>query len=203
MARMTLTEARAKAEQIDHALARLLTVANADPQYARNARQWEDARRRLARGAEHEVKELQRLVADLVTGLQGIGPARSGQIGGQRQGGHDTSAAALALAAPKAGTQRARVLDALRHDERRTLQRRPRFGADSVGLTDVELSHDTGLPPNSVRPRRVELVDAGWVEDSGRRRKHNGRDHVVWTLTEAARQTVIGTSTDNDRSTTA
>lgn len=198
MARMTLAQAQAKAAEAQRVMARLLTVVDANPS-ARTTAQWEAERRRLANGTRHELETLQRLVADLVAGLQGPGPVRSGQIGGQRQGGHDTSAAALALVAPKVGTQRALVLEAVRHDERRMVER---WGtSEYAGLTDVDLMSETGLPANSLRPRRVELVDQGWLEDSGRRLLHNRREHVVWTLTEAARQTVGGTSTE-DRSTT-
>ena len=38
--------------------------------------------------------------------------------------------------------------------------------------------------PSGVRTRRRELVDAGWVTDSGRRRPSNaGRPSIVWQVT--------------------
>lgn len=65
---------------------------------------------------------------------------------------------------PRSGTQRARVLLLLA----------------SGPHTDNELVDLTGLSPSSVRPRRVELVEAGLVEDSGQRRK----GCVVWATTD-------------------
>lgn len=81
-----------------------------------------------------------------------------------------TSVNAAAAALPRSGTQRRRVLDAIvaaaangRH-----------------GACDVELSRHLQLGLNSVRPRRLELVEAGLVADTGRTRVHDGREHVVW-----------------------
>ena len=39
---------------------------------------------------------------------------------------------------------------------------------------------------NSERPRRVELVRGGWLEDSGQTRSHGGSEHIVWVLTSKA-----------------
>ena len=48
-------------------------------------------------------------------------------------------------------------------------------------MTDEELVEMTGLSPSTVRPRRVELVEAGLVRDSGERRPtRSGRKAVVW-----------------------
>jgi len=104
------------------------------------------------------------------------------KLGGQRQGGAPAATEAAELVAPKAGTQRAKVLAAF---VVRLPDGRPSKDWDR---TDVELCWKTGLPANSVRPRRVELVDAGWVEATGRTRVHNGRKHTLWTLTPAARE---------------
>lgn len=50
------------------------------------------------------------------------------------------------------------------------------------GLTDEELQLTTGMNPSTERPRRVELVDAGVLCDSGNRRKtRSGRAAVVWS----------------------
>lgn len=103
----------------------------------------------------------------------------SGLVGGQRQGGAATSTEARDLIAPKADTQRRRVLDV--------------HVAHSVGgLTDVEVGDLLGLPGNSVRPRRVELVDGGWVVATDVVRVHHGRKHVVWRVTPAALDRVKG-----------
>jgi hypothetical protein len=49
------------------------------------------------------------------------------------------------------------------------------------GLTDEEISLRLGLNPSTARPRRIELVEAGKVRDSGRtRRTVSGRAAVVW-----------------------
>lgn len=49
------------------------------------------------------------------------------------------------------------------------------------GATDEEGIDGTGLSPSTYRPRRVELVQAGKVRDSGRERPtRSGRKAVVW-----------------------
>lgn len=78
-----------------------------------------------------------------------------------------TSHLAAARVLPKTGTQRALILAAL--------QARP-----ANGYTDVEIQHLLDLGPNSERPRRVELVRAGWVRDTGAVRLHHGEQHIVW-----------------------
>lgn len=61
-----------------------------------------------------------------------------------------------------------------------------RHSTSSGGLTDEELiSYISSIVPNStpsgVRSRRAELVEAGWVEDSGiRRRTKANRPAIVW-----------------------
>jgi hypothetical protein len=41
------------------------------------------------------------------------------------------------------------------------------------------------MNPSTQRPRRVELVEGGWVEDSGERRPtRSGMDAVVWRGTD-------------------
>lgn len=125
-------------------------------------------------------------VCAILTDAMALRRPRDGKLGGQRQGGMVTARTAAELVAPRAGTQRARVLDAL------TYRLRDGSVAREVNRSDVELQRVTGLAANSVRPRRVELVDAGWVRDSGERVVHNGREHVRWTLTRAARERLEG-----------
>lgn len=49
--------------------------------------------------------------------------------------------------------------------------------------TDEELLARTGLAPNTLRPRRVELVLKGLVRDSGRTRPtKSGRSAVLWEV---------------------
>lgn len=79
----------------------------------------------------------------------------------------DTSYGASIYVLPRTGTVRERVLSWLRlHGP----------------LTDPELQQQLGLRPNSERPRRVELVAGGFVRDSGRRKKHRGREHIIWEV---------------------
>lgn len=71
---------------------------------------------------------------------------------------------------PKAGTLRKRVLDYL-----------TAFGP----ATDEEIQLALGMNANTERPRRVELVTAGLVRDSGRtRRTSAGREAVLWAFSE-------------------
>lgn len=99
--------------------------------------------------------------------------------GQRRRDARRTSAASSAAVEPRTGTQRWRVLHAVG-----AVATDPR----AVGLTDVEIQDATGLPANSLRPRRGELVDGGWLEDSGRTRTHHGNEHVVWVLSSKAVQ---------------
>lgn len=85
-----------------------------------------------------------------------------------RHDAKETSRLAALHVAPRSGSQRERVLVALRR-------------AGKKGMTDDELSHELRLSPNSVRPRRLELVEGGWVYDSGvRRPSFYGNPAIVW-----------------------
>lgn len=49
------------------------------------------------------------------------------------------------------------------------------------GITDEQLIQQSGLRPNTCRPRRIELVALGYVVDSGDRTKTiSGRQAVLW-----------------------
>lgn len=77
-----------------------------------------------------------------------------------------TSVAAAERIEPNAGTLRASVLAYLKH---------------AGAATDEEMQYNMGLNPSTQRPRRVELVRAGLVYDSGRTRlTRSGRSAVVW-----------------------
>lgn len=87
----------------------------------------------------------------------------------------ETQRLAAVQAYPATGTWRRRVLAAVAR-------------AGERGMTDEELQDALHLNPSTERPRRVELVEGGWVEDSGRRRRtRSGRAAAVWMLTTAAR----------------
>jgi hypothetical protein len=78
-----------------------------------------------------------------------------------------TSRAAATAIVPIAAKQRQAVLDALR--------------ASWDGLTDEQIGEAVGIGGSSSRPRRIELVKAGLVIDSGRTRPTRaGRQAVIW-----------------------
>jgi hypothetical protein len=53
------------------------------------------------------------------------------------------------------------------------------------GATDWEATDATGILRSSIQPTRNSLINAGWVEDSGRTRtEKTGRPAAVWRLTE-------------------
>jgi len=81
----------------------------------------------------------------------------------------DTSRAAALRISPKTGTKRRQVLDAIRNS--------------SDGLTDEEMQQRIPMSPNTQRPRRVELVEGGFICDSGRRRPTTSTDlAIVWVV---------------------
>lgn len=82
----------------------------------------------------------------------------------------DTSRAAAKSAQGMATKLRGKVLDAIR--------------SARGGLTDEEISSVTGINPNTVRPRRVELERLALIFRGGTRKTRSGRQAVVW---EAAR----------------
>ena len=80
----------------------------------------------------------------------------------------ETSKAAAIAAEPNAGTQRARVLALLR-------------GFPRNGFADHEVQQLLNMNPSTQRPRRVELVKAGLVVDTGKTRlTPSGKRAVVW-----------------------
>lgn len=73
----------------------------------------------------------------------------------------------------RAGTLRARVFVQIL-----------RSGVD--GATLDELEQIMGVPGNTLRPRRVELHEKGFVIDSGKRRPtRTGKDAIVWIVPES------------------
>lgn len=89
-----------------------------------------------------------------------------------RRDAKPTSVMAALLTLPRTRTRRMAVLEAI-------------AWAGEEGRTDDELILEMGIPHQSVGPRRLELVESGWIEDSTRRRKtRTGADAIVWVLTE-------------------
>ena len=82
-----------------------------------------------------------------------------------------TSRAAAQHAQPRAQNLRDKALGIFRT-----------HGAPLGGLTDEELITIMRLPANTVRPRRVELMQAGLIKQVGTRKTASGRSAVVWGL---------------------
>jgi hypothetical protein len=92
----------------------------------------------------------------------------------------DTSKQAARLIAPKSGSDRERVLQTVLAT-----------WYSEHGRTDEELQDILGMDPSTERPRRVELVEGGWLEDSGKRRPtRSGRQAIVWQVTDDARNSL-------------
>jgi hypothetical protein len=80
--------------------------------------------------------------------------------------GSATSKQAAEEAKPSAATLRGQVREFLR-----------KHGP----ATDETIQRELGMNPNTQRPRRIELVTANFVRDSGGREKtSSGRDAVLW-----------------------
>lgn len=90
------------------------------------------------------------------------------------KGAPETELGAAVDEYPRTGTARLKVLLAI-----------ARMG--DVGLTDAEGAQTTGLYLYTYAPRRVELRDAGWIEDSGRRRlvTRSRKPAAAWRLSAA------------------
>ena len=83
----------------------------------------------------------------------------------------DTSQRAAVAIEPKAGTLRDSVLSFLR-------------GRMDRGATDEEIQRFLEMDPSTQRPRRIELVQAGLVRNSGgTRTTTSGRQAVIWIST--------------------
>lgn len=104
-----------------------------------------------------------------------LGPSHTGAPHVYLQhGAKPTSVAAAEKARPKTGTQRWRVLRVV-------------VDAGEEGVTDEEIMARIGLPLNTVRPRRLELVEQSLVIDSGDTRPTaGGSPAIVWLATLGA-----------------
>lgn len=106
-----------------------------------------------------------------------LGDPTASRPGARHAAAGDTERASSLAQAPKSGTDRRRVLDHL-------------ASTGDTGATDEEISIALEMRLYTAAPRRTELVSAGWVEDSGRRRPTTtGSPAAVWVLTPLARAT--------------
>lgn len=93
----------------------------------------------------------------------------------QRSGAAVTQRLAALSIYPHTGTDRRRVLDFV-------------ASRGEWGATDDEMQQALRMNPSTQRPRRVELRDGGWIEQSGRKRRTlSRRAAVVWVLTARGR----------------
>lgn len=84
----------------------------------------------------------------------------------------ETSVAAAEAARPGSGKQRLRVYEAIK-------------AAGAEGMTDLEVQAALGMNPSTQRPRRIELVRAGAVVKTDRKRKTpSGRNAAVYIAPE-------------------
>jgi len=91
-------------------------------------------------------------------------------VGKMHADAQPTEKAAAYAVYPRSGTQRRRILEYIRA---------------VGGALDEDISADTGIIRQSELPRRFELVEGGWVKDSGRRKRTmNGSMGIVWEATD-------------------
>lgn len=134
-------------------------------------------RQQVAAGVRHE---LDTILRGLHEALQEQREAVSGDRGGKVRSDAPATSRAAARGLLRPGSQRFRVLEYLAW--------RP--------ATDHEVQHNLGMDPSTERPRRGELVDAGYVVESGKTKRHRGREWVIWRVTESGRAALITATGD-------
>jgi hypothetical protein len=83
----------------------------------------------------------------------------------------ETQRLAARSAAPRSGTKRRAVLRAI-------------VEAGDSGMTDDEISALLHMSPNTARPRRLELLEGCWIEETDvRRDSFYGNPSIVWKAT--------------------
>lgn len=120
-------------------------------------------------------KSLGALVGEIDKLRDAIKQPAVNSVGLHRSRAADTSKAAAWSVQPRSGTQRMKVLAAI-------------VATGNSGATDEELTKAIPMKPNTLRPRRVELVVGGWVVDSKTRRQtESNEEAIVWVATDKAR----------------
>jgi hypothetical protein len=69
--------------------------------------------------------------------------------------------------------------------------------AGPQGLTDLRLQERGANSLSTLRTRRAELVEAGLVEDTGRRVVQDGTSRTIWRVTEKGKR-VFASQVDDD-----
>jgi hypothetical protein len=124
-------------------------------------------------GVQHELACVIRTLSDALDAQRLA--AADDRTGKERGDAPETSRAAASLVV-KSGTQRHNILRSL-------LQRGDQ--------TDYELQQNVGIAESSERPRRGELVDAGFVTATRLTREHRGREFQIWTLTKLGHDLIL------------
>lgn len=89
-----------------------------------------------------------------------------------------TSVEAARFVWPKTGNHRSRILDyMLAHDEACDAELEEQFAVDNPSDGGSRMSR------SSVHTRRKELVDQGWLYDTGRVVEVRGTNRIVWAVT--------------------
>jgi DNA-binding MarR family transcriptional regulator len=75
----------------------------------------------------------------------------------------------------------------LPHKQMQVLRYAARVG--EAGFTDLAMQENFSNHSSTYRTRRAELVDAGFIEDSGHRQQPGGKGrlYIVWRITDAGR----------------
>ena len=119
-------------------------------------RTYEELRERYDRGETFSRSDV-KVLLDIIESLRQV-PARAldnvedAAVKVARDATATSRKAAFKLL-PRSGSQRRKVLDVY-------------VRLYPAALTDDDVSRETGLPLNSVRPRRLELVEGGWLNKS-------------------------------------
>lgn len=105
---------------------------------------------------------------------------------GTTEGALSTSRAAADSVRSTATVQRERVFDHINENR-------------YMGRTDEEIIENLGIRHNAVHPRRWELMNAGRIHDSGRKREtSSGCLAVVWTATEFTSEEALRLSNERN-----
>jgi hypothetical protein len=108
-------------------------------------------------------------------GLPSPDENRIGKFHGPAAGAPSTEREAAIRVYPNSGTARRRVLDHI-------------AAAGDAGATDEEISLALSMRLYTAAPRRNELLNDGWIRDSGRTRQTTtGTRAVVWIMTASGR----------------
>jgi len=135
-------------------------------------------RRQVAAGIRHE---LDTVLRGLHEALQETRELAVGNRAGKVRSDAPATSRAAAGRLLRSGTHRFRVLEFLAW----------------CPATDHEIQTKLRMDPSTQRPRRGELVDAGYVVETGKTKLHQGRAWAIWRVTEEGRRALISVIGDH------